>query len=337
MARSRFLELLRGTLLETGVEAGESVTAGYNRLRRFMPTLGNCLRLDKDSLQAIGSWVEIPAGGGPQPTRKERAGHDMSLHYAGIGTDDLPDAYRGLPVREEHLPYSVVAVYVGSLGWRFTVLHGLAYGLESAVVAFNRFPSLGIGIARRCALALGAAYFDDQLAMEVIADADVSQRGIQLVFQLMGAPPQPAKSFAPTANRHYLATSVHTADFAHGGTIRFQPKTTTQAKVLSKLQDALEKKTLSRDEAGKLRGDLCWLFSMCSGHTGKIAGPLLTEKQHGSDPTLSASDIRTLQLLQAMVSISLPRDVHVRSIVLHHLSLSTLMLHSKTVFFVWAG
>ena len=83
MARSRFLELLRGTLLETGVEAGESVTAGYNRLRRFMPTLGNCLRLDKDSLQAIGSWVEIPAGGGPQPTRKERAVQDMSLHYAG--------------------------------------------------------------------------------------------------------------------------------------------------------------------------------------------------------------------------------------------------------------
>ena len=112
-----------------------------------------------------------------------------------IGTDDLPDAYRGLPVREEHLPYSVVAVYVGSVGWRFTVLHGLAYGLESAVVAFNRFPSLGIGIARRCALALGAAYFDDQLAWEVITDADVSQRGIQLVFQLMGAPPQPAKSF----------------------------------------------------------------------------------------------------------------------------------------------
>eukprot|EP00434_Breviolum_minutum_P039847 symbB.v1.2.035390.t1/scaffold4753.1/size44016/3 len=174
-----------------------------------------------------------------------------------IGTDDLPDAYRGLPVREEHLAYSVVAVYVGSLGWRFTVLHGLAYGLESAVVAFNRFPSLGIGIARRCALALGAAYFDDQLAMEVIADAD--------------------------------------------------------AKVLSKLQDALEKKTLSRDEAGKLRGDLCWLFSMCSGHTGKIAGPLLTEKQHGTDPNLSESDIRTLHLLQAMVSISLPRDVHVRS------------------------
>ena len=230
-----------------------------------------------------------------------------------IGTDDLPDAYRGLPVREEHLAYSVVAVYVGSAGWRFTVLHGLAYGLESAVVAFNRFPSLGIGVARRCALALGAAYFDDQLAMEVIADADVSQRGIQLVFQLMGAPPQPAKSFPPTANRHYLGTSVHTADFSHGGTVRFQPKTTTQAKVLSKLQDALEKKTLSRDEAGKLRGDLCWLFSMCSGHTGKIAGPLLTEKQHGTDPNLSESDISTLHLLQAMVSISLPRDVHVRS------------------------
>ena len=230
-----------------------------------------------------------------------------------LGTDDLPDAYRGLPVAEAQLPFSVVAVYVAPLGWRFTILHGLAYGLESAVVAFNRFPSLGIGIARRCALALGAAYFDDQLAMEVLSNADVSQRGIQLVFRLMGAPPQPAKSFAPAANRHYLGTSVHTADFPYTGTIRFQPKSTTQAKVLAKLQSALSSRTMSRDEAGKLRGDLCWLFSMCSGHAGKIAGPLLTDKQHGSDPNLSEVDLRTLQLLHGMVSVSLPRDVHVRA------------------------
>ena len=83
MARSRFLELLRGTLVEAGVEPGEATTAGYNRLRRFMPTLGNCLQIDKDSHQAIGSWTEIPAGGGPQPSRKMKASHDMSMHYSG--------------------------------------------------------------------------------------------------------------------------------------------------------------------------------------------------------------------------------------------------------------
>jgi hypothetical protein len=39
---------------------------------------------------------------------------------------------------------------------------GLAFGLESAVVSFNRFPQLGIAIARRCTLSLAAAYFDDE-------------------------------------------------------------------------------------------------------------------------------------------------------------------------------
>ena len=230
-----------------------------------------------------------------------------------IGTDDLPDAYRGLPVCEEHLAYSVVAIYVAPVGWRFTILHGLAYGLESAVVAFNRFPLLGIAISRRCALALGAAYFDDQLAMEVVAHADVSQRGIQQVFRLMGAPPQPSKSFSPAANRHYLGTSVHTADFCFGGTIRFQPKTTTKEKVSLKLQEAISSRSLSRDDAGKLRGDLCWLFSMCAGHSGKVAGPLLTAKQHGSNPDLSPDEVHTLELLRSMVDLSVPRDVHVRA------------------------
>ena len=39
-----------------------------------------------------------------------------------IGTDDLPDAYRGLPVADQHLPFSIVAIYVPEVGWRFISL-----------------------------------------------------------------------------------------------------------------------------------------------------------------------------------------------------------------------
>ena len=83
-------------------------------------------------------------------------------------------------------------------------MYGLAYGLESAVVNFNRFPQLGVAIVRRCLLGFAAAYFDDELAVDFIQDHDVSQVGLQLTFRLLGAPPQPAKSFAPGHNRHYL-------------------------------------------------------------------------------------------------------------------------------------
>ena len=66
-----------------------------------------------------------------------------------VGTDDLPDAYRGLPVCDQHMAFSAVAIYVPDHGWRFSPLHGLAYGLESAVVHFNRLPQLGVAAARR--------------------------------------------------------------------------------------------------------------------------------------------------------------------------------------------
>ena len=52
-----------------------------------MPTLGNVLRLDDPELQSIGSWIEIPSGGGPAPAGKSRAIWLMSRHYAGGQTE----------------------------------------------------------------------------------------------------------------------------------------------------------------------------------------------------------------------------------------------------------
>ena len=99
MQRARFLELMRGCLQEANVEPSEASTAGYNRLRRFLPTLGNVLVLDKDGVQALGSWAEIPAGGGPQPSKKTRATVEMSLHYAGQKTIRSAEVKRSILAR----------------------------------------------------------------------------------------------------------------------------------------------------------------------------------------------------------------------------------------------
>ena len=223
-----------------------------------------------------------------------------------LGTDDLPDAYRGLPVATEHLPFSTVAIFDPSCGWRFTILYGLAYGLEAAVVAFNRFPQLGIAIVRRCLMGLAAAYFDDELSVECIKDCNVTQVGLQMVFKYMGAPPQAAKSFAATANRRYLGTSVHVGEVFSMGFVRFQPKASTSHKVLSQLTTALTTATLDRDTAGKLRGDLNWMWTMCAGYVGKLAGPTLTAKQASSCPMLDDQQLTSLRLLSQVVQEARP-------------------------------
>eukprot|EP00435_Cladocopium_sp_Y103_P016958 s317_g4.t1 len=87
MSRTRFLEIFRGILHQLGLPPEEAGTSGYNRLRRFLPTLGNVLRLEPPEMQAVGSWVEVPAGGGPAPTVKSRATWLMGRHYAGAQAD----------------------------------------------------------------------------------------------------------------------------------------------------------------------------------------------------------------------------------------------------------
>ena len=83
LSRGRFLELLRGALLDLGTASDQAQTAGFNRLRRFLPTLGNVFRLSPQDQQAVGNWVEIPTGGGPIPNQKSRATWTMGIHYSG--------------------------------------------------------------------------------------------------------------------------------------------------------------------------------------------------------------------------------------------------------------
>ena len=83
MSRGRFLELMRGTLMDLGVDPAQAQVAGFNRLRRFLPTLGQICRLGPNDQQSLGSWVEVPSAGGPTPQRKSRATWSMGVHYAG--------------------------------------------------------------------------------------------------------------------------------------------------------------------------------------------------------------------------------------------------------------
>ena len=82
MSRSQFMELFRGFLCRCLVQPDQASRAGFNRLRRFLPTGAHALQFSDAEAQAIGSWVEIPGGSrgsGSTPV----ASNPMSRHYAG--------------------------------------------------------------------------------------------------------------------------------------------------------------------------------------------------------------------------------------------------------------
>ena len=186
---------------------------------------------------------------------------------------------------------------------------GMAFGLASAVVNFNRFPMLGVAICRRCCCAMSAAYFDDELSVEMLQDAAVSKLGLQLVFRLMGSATQVSKSYPTAMDRHYLGSSLHVGDVPSEGVVVIQPKEATRFKVACAVQQALSLGNMSPDAAGKLRGDLQWFFSMSTGRAGRLAGPLLQRLQCREEPLLESDDLEVLQFLLAVIRSIGPREV----------------------------
>ena len=81
MSRQQFLQCFRGFLCRALVPADKAATAGYNRLRRCMPTGGHHLGFSDSEAQAIGSWTEVPGGSGS--ASRQPAAKPMSRHYAG--------------------------------------------------------------------------------------------------------------------------------------------------------------------------------------------------------------------------------------------------------------
>jgi len=122
-----------------------------------------------------------------------------------------------------------------------------------------------------------------------------------MCFQVVGG--------SSSTNRYYLGTSVHTGDCALSAMVRFQPKLTTTYKILRMLDEVCQSRVLTRDLAGRLRGDLNWMYSMCAGFGGKLAGPLLSKCQQADSTTLSADEIYTLEMLRHLVANYRPREV----------------------------
>ena len=115
----------------------------------------------------------------------------------------------------------------GSLGTPagMEVYNPVRFGLWAGECAGVLQPpaQLGIAAARRCLYTLTAAYFDDEVALEVVGSSNVSQLGLKLVFDVLGAPLQPSKSFAPAPDRHYLGAAIHLGSIATTGCVRIQP------------------------------------------------------------------------------------------------------------------
>ena len=80
MSYVKFMRTFRCFLGLIGVPKTEAQGVKYNYIRRFLPTLGEVLRVDTTEAQSLSNWIEIADG---RDRREARASHPTSRYYAG--------------------------------------------------------------------------------------------------------------------------------------------------------------------------------------------------------------------------------------------------------------
>ena len=193
--------------------------------------------------------------------------HVIGEHYpdwmqAELATVDLPDAYRGCPVRPDQLGASVVAAWCPSAkAWHFMPLHGLAFGLSSAVVSFNRLPTLLVAGLRRILFLICGAYFDDLPLLDTASGSPSAMDALIMLLTAAGAPPADSKTFPPAQYRTFLGVDARVPEVVFPGAVTLSPLSRTLRTIREAASTALKERRLSSGAAAKLRGQLGWVAS----------------------------------------------------------------------------
>ena len=213
---------------------------------------------------------------------------------------DLPDAYRGCPVEPHQQCYTIAAtVSLQHRAWRFWVYTGLMYGLSSAVLSFNRLPTLLVAAARRLLGLCVGAYFDDLFDLSVSCNALESQDALLHVLSLAGSPPAPGKTQPPRSAFLYLGAAFDLTDVLTDHVVHCGPTAASVSKIRDAVHRAVSTRSLTPAQASKLRGQAGWAGSLLHGKCGRLALRFLKTRQYAADQVATVSDFeaRELQLL----------------------------------------
>ncbi len=220
-----------------------------------------------------------------------------------MGLDDLPDAYRGCPIRPEDQRGCIVAYWdTGRATWMFAESRAMLFGLVSAVLAFNRLPTLVVATVRRFMAVCAGAFFDDIACLGCASGEGSDQCSLNSVLRQMGFPAAPEKRATMGQHRVWLGTVCNLAEVVHTGEVLLRPKDSAVAQVMAGIGSAVRTNKLPKPKAAKLRGQTGWTGSLTSGKCGRIGHEVLKAKQYHGPPELSAFDREALIFLGVVVS-----------------------------------
>ena len=229
--------------------------------------------------------------------------HDFSLQAS---TKDMKRAYRQVPVSQQQLRFSVIAVWHPLQGrWVFGILHGLAFGLLSAVLQFNRYPALLVAIARRWLAIPVINFFDDFKITEPRCAKGSGAFYFDKLIEKLGW------LFDPEKDKPFKSTAVFLGgmELYFPDSVKLQPLPEREELIRQTLAQAIATSKLSPKEARRLSGKLTHFASFYFGRIGRGQTHAIVEHGLGSTEQVSNNLLLCLQFHLALIDLQPYRHV----------------------------
>ena len=179
---------------------------------------------------------------------------DVTLESGG---DDLPQAFRHIPIKPEHLCFNIVAVRNPTTGeWRFQIARALLFGFSASVIQFGRWSAFLQAVQRRILALLLSMYVDDSNLTDVKQAGGLGQEASRSLCSLLGTPVAEEKSRDMVPSGDFLGVVHQFGPDLDCNVIKFWPREKLIEKALSLISEHRTLNNLAPADASKLRGIL---------------------------------------------------------------------------------
>jgi len=213
----------------------------------------------------------------------ERRGQTLMNATGGLvsGTDDLPNAFRAIPVRPSDLWANVVAVRNPDTAvWHFQVVWATLFGLASSVIQFGRWSHFLQAVCRRIGTLMWSMYVDDGLAVDTVLSRGKGQQLAATLFEIIGAPLAQTKRKSMCAVTTFLGMEHSLAQVATRGIITFWVKQELHDKCEALIAEHRASGSMTPAQASKLAGMLCFLAQGIYNRIGMAGMAPLWQRMH---------------------------------------------------------
>ena len=303
---------------------------GYRLIKRFVITQASGKKRVIDDA-AAGGQSQLSADGNRlqfttalQPCQRVKLLVDTLCQFgivpnqhldtiSAIG-EDLPDAYRKIPMLPSHSSACLVTYRDNaSNAIRIRKYNSMLFGTPLAVAAFNRLPFLLQAIVRRVSRQLCTFYFDDATQQDWSSTAVSSQSNLELIAELLGYPFAVDKRQLLQPTGDFLGL-VH--DMTHAldqDVIHLWIRDRFNAKIHEFIDTAVASQQFHPGSASKLFGCVTFLDQAVFSRVARSGLNAIKDRQYNdSNSAVTPSLKQSFAVIKAILDSKPRRSIHTR-------------------------